>query len=231
MNYNIKKTMEQIKQLYSSYLSKDEYVYKTHKNCIIILKKIEKTITNEVRENVKDINFALFRGDTFYVEKIFNKNEPTKTISYLDTNIQCLSEMKFIENQIVNCVSYDYNLNNIYGDGIYYYKSIEPAFYRDNPKYKFKSWYYNGIQKMDITDEDEEGTYLMTEWHSDGTKKLEGMCRSNKRIGKWKSYDPHGNDYNVSIKETNTYDIRDCCSFIKSSFMCIKNFSCANNKS
>lgn len=140
--------MELVNQLYSSYLSNDEYVYKTNNDWVIILKKLNNTITNEVRDNVKDHNFALFRGNTFYVKKIFNKYEPSKTMSFLDTNIQCLSGMKFIKNQIVAYNSFDYNLNNIYGDGIYYYKSVEPAFYRGNTTHECKSWYHNGLKKM-----------------------------------------------------------------------------------
>lgn len=182
-------------------------------------KKLNNTITNEVRDNVRDHNFALFRGDTFYVEKIFNKHEPSKTMSFLDTNIQCLSGMKFIKNKIVACRSFDYNLNNIYGDGIYYYKSVEPAFYRGNTNYEYKSWYHNGLKKMDTSDENDEGVYMMTEWHSDGTKKLEGMCRKNKRIGSWKQYDQYGNNHVVTFKETKKNSFSDCCGLLRTLFI------------
>lgn len=59
----------------------------------------------------------------------------------------------------------------------------------------------------------------MTEWHSDGTKKLEGMCRKNKRIGSWKQYDQYGNDHVVTFKETKKYSFSDCCGLLRTLFV------------
>jgi hypothetical protein len=141
--------MELIKQLNNMYIENNDFVYKSRDDWIIIMKKNDNTITNENRDDVVNSSHALFRGNKFFIVKIFNKYDPHITTSYVKQDGLCLKNTKYIEGKSLSCDIYDYNLNNIHGEGIYYFKTIEPAFYLDNKTKSHKSWHYNGNKKIE----------------------------------------------------------------------------------
>jgi antitoxin component YwqK of YwqJK toxin-antitoxin module len=134
--------LKQIKHLYTQYINNSKYVFSSHTNntnsFIIILKKIQNTITNEIRSDVSNQYFALFKGHSFYVELILNKFDPSVIVNQIkETAI-------FIKDHTISSDVCD----------ISYYKSIDPAFYSGIHNFsssynitKCKFWNENGSLK------------------------------------------------------------------------------------
>jgi len=146
------------------------------------MKKYADTTTNEQRDCISDQSHALFRGNNFFVVKIFNKYNPNATKTHLSLKINCLKKINFIVNDVIKNDTYDYNLNNIFTDGIFYYKTIEPAFYSGNVNGEHKSW------------------------HPTGKIKTQGKFNGNEKIGLWKYNDINGKlyekNYDASINNS-----------------------------
>ena len=165
--------LEQINKIYEKYINDPSYVFKmssphmTHK-WIIMLKKLDDTNTDELRDNVVDENYAVFRADKLQVVCIFDALDPQTTRksiinSYYDVHVD------YIVGEIVECDSFDKNINKTKTNGIHYLKSIEGAFYFGPHMTK-----YNGPWK----------TFDKT------TGKLiaEGNIINGQRTGQWKCY-------------------------------------------
>jgi hypothetical protein len=181
--------MEPINELYNVYINNANYVYTSCDDYIVIMKKYTNTITNEKRECVNEHSHALFRGNNFFVTKIFNKYNPNVTKTKISFKINCLKQINYIVNDVIKVNTYDYNLNNIFTDGIFYYKTIEPAFYSKNIIGEHKSW------------------------HPDGKIKAQGILYDNKKIGLWKYNDINGKIYEKTYDtSTNNITVTKCIS-------------------
>lgn len=163
--------LEQINKIYEEYIDEPSYVFKmssphmTHK-WIIVLKKLDDTITNESRDDVDDANYAVFRADKLQVVCIFDALEP-RTIRKNILNSYCETCIDYIVGEIIECDSFDENNNNT--SGILYLKSIEGAFYYGTHMTK-----YNGPWK----------TFDKTT----GILIAEGNIVNGQRTGQWKCY-------------------------------------------
>lgn len=72
-------SFNKLEEHYASYVKDPQYVYKACiDQVIVILQKLEKTVTNEARKIVCDPENATFRGDTFKVAHIFNIEDSEK---------------------------------------------------------------------------------------------------------------------------------------------------------
>src|ERR1700757_3705433 len=105
--YEIKKNhLDKLKDFCNNFIvekDKNQYVYKNCSNCIVIMKKLPDTQTNEDRQDVKDMNYAKFRADKLFVvaivtvapdrnltsiDSIKNDNYATTILYKIDTVVQ-----------------------------------------------------------------------------------------------------------------------------------------------
>ena len=75
-----------------------------------------------------DSDFAQFRGNTFDVVKIFEKNNPMNTKDKISNTI-FPKKIVYDTKKTVIVDTYDKDINKKWTDGIHYFKSLEPAFY------------------------------------------------------------------------------------------------------
>ena len=59
----VQNTLDKIKERCKLYIHDPKYVYKSCGECIVILKKLETTITNEDRMDIANRKFAAFRAN------------------------------------------------------------------------------------------------------------------------------------------------------------------------
>lgn len=193
----------------SAVLSK--YVYKkcinhTNKNTqyLVILEKLDDTITNENREYVANTFYATFRADKLKVVAIIDTNEFSNTksciLSSFRINYKCVVTIYEV-GEIVYPDYFDPDINNLYSNGIHYFKTIEPAYYynryfQENYTGLHRCWTDNGSLIC-------EGQYLnglrsetWTHYYSDGKKLSEGSYLESEESGKWFSW------YNNGITES-----------------------------
>ena len=130
------------------------FVFKScQKEWIVILQKINNTITNESRTNVIDHIYAKFRGNHFLVVDIINKFDINKHIDEITNSYYAYDIINYKKGEIVKSNSFDEDLINVCSNGIHYFKSIEPAFYYEvgglkNKNGIYKEWYDNGQIKL-----------------------------------------------------------------------------------
>ena len=125
----MQKELNDICSLYAKYLSDPTYVYTTHplnSTFIIVYQKTKNTITNENRSNIYDTQFALYRADRLVMRLVINKLNPTIFYDYIDKNGVVSNRGYGID---IIYPQFDMNLDKCTGNGIYFYKTIYPAFY------------------------------------------------------------------------------------------------------
>ena len=145
-----------------------DIVFKSCKDWIVVMKKNPDTETNELRSVVNEM-YAKYRANKLRVIKIFNKLNPTATVSHVSSNAY---EKKSITYRVGQCVyvkevDFDTDMNNVCSTGIHYFKSVEAAFYFELPK-KYTGPYYK--------------------WSSDGDNVAEGYYENDLKTGSWISY-------------------------------------------
>ena len=183
--------MDLIHQTYSNYISNPKYVYQSCKTeWIVILEKIDDTHTNESRANIYYSNHAVVRASHLNVILIFNKFNPTVTVTeikssiwpqyYYDDGFLLCGSFIFKVNDLVYSDSFnDNDLDTIRSPGIHYYKSIETAFYLELDLYKktytgqLVGWYPNGQKSFegDFINGLENGKWIG--WYESGQKHYE----------------------------------------------------------
>jgi antitoxin component YwqK of YwqJK toxin-antitoxin module len=148
-------------------------VYKSCYPFIVTLRKFPDTKTNECRKSIKDPRFAQYRADKLCVVTIRNiydneeYDEVTNTVH--DENI-----ITYIKGQTITVENFDDDFENIYSDGIQYYKTEECArFYEMDPvKMKhngiYKKWFTNGMISTECSYKDGQLIGEHTVWDIDG---------------------------------------------------------------
>jgi MORN repeat variant len=183
--------MDFIEQLVSKYPEKDDYVFSScSADWLLVLKKLKKppnailkkivynfdivgtiqefipeTITDEMRSDIKDRNYARFTTNALLVVDIINKfsNHLTKN---------CIYDGPCKNGQII------YSTNK--SPNIYYFKNPEVAYYYELNKVENglgKVWYNNG--------------QLYIEWHENGQLERDTFG-NNKKNGLWKEWYKNG---------------------------------------
>lgn len=166
--------IEEIKKTYLNFISKNEYVYKScdNGNKIVILKKPENNKNNEKRENIYDSRCAKYRTNFMEVVVIFDKFTPnnkfdstTSTWNSITTDYE-VNKYVFPDKYIDN--------NDEINHGIYYFLSIECAFYYDldktNYSGQFYEYHYNGRIKKSGFLENGKINKDYSEWNENGEK-------------------------------------------------------------
>ena len=171
--------LDRLKEECKEYLNNPEYVYKFCSDCIVIMQKLQDTITNENRINVRNQLYAKFRANKLFVVKIINIDN----MKYIDEIINNYYDIKIIYkcNEIVVPDKFDEDIDKVCSSGIHYFKSIDPAFYyRDKPPKDFTGkwirWYENGNKRNECEYIDGKETGKCIELYEDGNKRSEGEC-------------------------------------------------------
>jgi hypothetical protein len=151
MLYNTEDLLQKLNKELANYIYDKKYVYKTCGDFIVVLEKLEDTITNESRSNVSyngdNKLYAKYRANKLLVKKIINKYNiticRTKIISnYYDFKI----EYEIEEIVYPNC--YDFNFEKVCSFGIHYFLNLKRAFYYNlelrNMSGEYFDWYDNG---------------------------------------------------------------------------------------
>lgn len=155
-----------------------QYVYKSCSNYLVILQKLEDTITNEDRKSVVNPFYAKFRADklrTIHIINMLDLNDRPNEIMH--TNINIKKSLKYEVGMIVYPDSFDMNIDSVCTSGIHYFASLEPVFYfSDTVRSKYtglwKRWYDNGTMMMrfDCVDGKVDGLY--EEWLAENNDQI-----------------------------------------------------------
>lgn len=141
-------------------------VYKSCHPYIVTLQKLRDTITNEERQDIFDSFNAKYRANKLKVISIKHKLT-NEEINSVETTYYEYKKLKYIKDTIVVEKNFNDDLKDPYGEGIYYYKNREIAYFLEIEKFNN----YTGICKL---------------WHTNGklywqcnykTGKLDGMER------------------------------------------------------
>ena len=180
----------------------DRTVFKQCGNCIVMLEKLEDTLTNESRSNIIDRRYAKFRANKLLVKKIVD----VTTLEELDKVYNFLlgskfnGKMKYTVGQIVSVDDYDTDLEIVCSTGIHYFLTLERA-YRHLCKKSINNgiyvyWFPNGqkFAECSIVDGKFDGKFdgKYEEWYENGQKKIECNYINGKTYGKYEKWYPSG---------------------------------------
>ncbi|AYV80075.1 MAG: hypothetical protein Gaeavirus8_6 [Gaeavirus sp.] len=176
--------MDAIGRLYSYFIYEESYVFDSAGNYIIILKKSKDTEHNEDRPEVTHPLYALYRANKLSVILIFNKMNPNETITHIE-KINNNTVTLYRTEHIITTSNYDSSNKNTYGDGYYYFKSIERAYHHNllenNILYSgtFIKWHDSGAQSEQRTITAGRDTGTMLTWYPSGNIKSETYLRND----------------------------------------------------
>jgi hypothetical protein len=75
MTYNIEELLKQLTEEFIDYINDEKYVYKTCGDFVVVLEKLEDTITNENRTNISQLGdnklYAKYRANKLLVKKLY----------------------------------------------------------------------------------------------------------------------------------------------------------------
>lgn len=132
---NVDECLRLISDKYNDYISDEQYVFKSCEiEWIVVLKECTTTTTNEDRDDVIDEDYAYFRGNTFFVEKILNKFDINKTTDSIFSTRHMYDKYAPIEYTVGKIVSVGtttqkHTINIVDTHGIHFFKTLKAAFY------------------------------------------------------------------------------------------------------
>uniref|UniRef100_A0A6C0EA05 Uncharacterized protein n=1 Tax=viral metagenome TaxID=1070528 RepID=A0A6C0EA05_9ZZZZ len=161
-------TLEQISDKLKVYIENPLCVFKKCDDSIVVLRKLEDTVTDELRSNIVQRNFATFRANKLYVEKIIDIETLEDVIEVINT-IYPHKHLTYIEGKVIE--EKHFHLTNT--EGIYYFLTLEPAYSIGYQKatHKVLWWYYNGNKMYEAEYKNGEKHGKYTHWNVDGTIK------------------------------------------------------------
>jgi hypothetical protein len=170
-----------LKQRCSQYLNNPNIVFKScvysNYSLIIVLQRLEDTITNEDRNDVLRPLSAKFRGNRFLVLDIIDKF--THKSYYFIFTFYDSKQFFYVKGNIVSIYKYtkdDFvgkHMNKVCWKGIHFFKSIERAFYHDLSCVEngdHWSFYDNGFPIAKYTYSNNKIVGYAKMWNRDGTE-------------------------------------------------------------
>lgn len=146
---------------YDKYIVGEPYVFKlcsdvsnnsVYKEWLVIMQKLDDTLTNEKRSDVLFMDHAKFRANKLKVIEIVNVHDTNITQNCI-VNAFDRKKTVYTVGDIVKPDEYDANINKVCSNGIHYYRSLLAAYsYRDPPSMHTGVW-------MQFSD---NGTYTKT---------------------------------------------------------------------
>ena len=139
-------TLEEVQNALREYVNDSLFVFAACENSIAVLKKLDNTITNESASYVVDKNYAILKGNKFYVEKIIDVTTLEELNEASESSKQD-NPKTYISKHIVEEKDFDFKLSltNLFAKGIKHYLTIESAYYSaKSPDGLHKIWRYDG---------------------------------------------------------------------------------------
>lgn len=142
-------TLGALKKYCKKYITNPSFVYKSCcKEWIVILEKMEDTMTNEQRSNVSNHLHASFRGNKFRVANIIHKFN-LQQIPMIENSYFVANKLLYKVGEIILSNAYDPDINHISSNGIHYFLTIDTAYYFELDELKtysgmFINWFPNG---------------------------------------------------------------------------------------
>jgi len=178
--------------------SPGEYVFTTHMNNIILLKKCVNTVTNEnFIPNITRNKATIYRGNTFFVKCIINKWDLSNYDKCCERISPTGEELKFIAGQVIYSSTFKlHDIKTMYSGGIYFCKCLEVAFYNDIIPYGYtgvwKCYHNNGMHCVieQYINGLKKGYHKY--YHDNGELSAEGYYDNNTKKNTWKYYDTNG---------------------------------------
>lgn len=131
-----------------------DIVFKSCQDCIVVLKRTEKTVTNESRY-VQFNSCAKFRGNEFIVELIFKKLDPQTVVRSVTNSGYLHKQIKYKTGKFVSVFTF-INSEEICAAGIHFFTSLKPAVHYQlalhNPKFTGMQFRWNDdgvVKKVD----------------------------------------------------------------------------------
>lgn len=168
--------LEEIKERCKLYIHDPTYVYKSCGECIVVLKKLDTTITNEDRIDVANHKFASFRANELMTVFIIHKYDLNREIKHIKNTTYKLKNIVYEIGTISISENYEFDKNKVYAAGLHYYVSIDPAYYFDMWNTKLYT-----------------GQYL--EWFSCGNKLYCGEFKFGYPVGVWLLWNLNNTEY------------------------------------
>jgi len=168
-----------------------QYLFKScGKKWIVILEKLDDTITNQHRLPLDDPNrqFAKYRADKLMVVNIIHKFNPNKTINKISNSYHKNHTVEYIKGNTVIPNSFDQDMDKVCSSGIHFYGRIEPAFYLELKKVengKWTQWYDNGQKSLEGEYLNGENNGKWTKWYENGQIESEGEYLNGEINGKY----------------------------------------------
>jgi antitoxin component YwqK of YwqJK toxin-antitoxin module len=166
-------------------------------------------LNNEERNNVYDSNYALFRTTKINNVILINNSTSNTDLGNAVSFSHFGSTPKtYITGKSVTELNFESNINIVYGKGIFYFKTIDPAFYYmldpvvANFNGIYKQWHANGSIKIDTEYNTGKinGEYIS--YYSNGQINIITNYIDDKINGSFKSYYENG-----ANKITTTYNL------------------------
>lgn len=183
--------LETIKHAYKELIDDSDCVFKMcNHQYLIIMQKTPDTRTNEARQDVADPKCAKFRANILNVILIINVLDGKIVDTINITDIESMVGEATI-GQPLESERFDNNLS-LYSYGIYYYNSIEPAFYRrcvpENYTGQWIKYHDNGNRstRAHYVDGKKEGTWW--HWEEAGYLSYKETYLNDKENGDWISW-------------------------------------------
>lgn len=177
----------------------ENYCFKSCDPYIVVLQKLENTITNENRQNILDYKCAKFRAN--YMKTILIIHKYNGTLVEETQNTYYINKLiTYKVGEIVNVDNfYEYPFDKVCGAGIHYFRSIKPAYFLefDIKKYTDYSgiylvYYDSGLIKEinNIKNGKLNGEYI--DHFDDGTIRITCNYIDGQLDGELKKYYPNG---------------------------------------
>src|SRR5437016_3705304 len=136
-----------------SSINGQDHLYKScQKNWIVVLQKLDDTITNEGRNDVSDPLYAKFRANKLRVVSICHKLNQEQCIDSITNSSYTGKTVTYTRGQVVEVDDFDNDLDHVCTTGIHYFKSVQAALMweiPDNYTGVHRVWFNNGIKQAD----------------------------------------------------------------------------------
>lgn len=191
-------TLDDLIKIINGYIPENpDIVYKSCGDFIVILKKLNDTITNENRCDVVDSKCAKFRANKLFTKMIINKFTGELIPEIANTSYS--NKIVYKVGKVMVVDNYDFNINTICAPGIHYFKSIDAAYYFCNIGFlgKYKGYYDSGQIKIErdiVYIIGDKYTHYI-EWHNNGKIYIDCNYKNSKLNGIFKKWHKNGSPW------------------------------------
>lgn len=172
INTSSNQYLNQCKIFHSKFLNDARYVFKSlNGQYMAVMTLHDHTKHNETRYTVKNMEQAKHRASGVNVVLIFDKFDPVRSVESVTTTFAGIPTTYTVD-QTTLADSYDTNIANADSGGIFYYRTMDCAFYYNLEMLNYTGEYYD--------------------WHYNGLLKEKGMLTNGRKSGYWEDFYGNG---------------------------------------